>query len=386
MPKLNRKPDGPHKFNELLLSITHSKINPAELKGRPILKDLNELFEKIRNNKIGIHRLREEVRRILNSRYYWQSSKYSDMENKVFTSLEKLGIEQLLREKVYFNEILSQISDLNINSINQVNSPILKDLNILFEKVRAGKIKDGYELEKEIEEVFYKYKLHFSDFEFMNSFRKEILITEFFVNRISKLTKRPIVVVGIASTGVPYTWSIKPDGKKVIVDKFKYPSSNPDRRYGEVGDGTKTRIIVNTFMKFINNYKQEYKDPVFIFVDASDSKKMPASFVGYSSAARSDDWTYMQYPIRRVLSDSNINSKLIGYDWSMRDGTKQLPSTLKLDGENKIDAILFNPSKGRQKESAYPNNNDVIKNPAFRDLILAMVDNYKKHRFEKEKE
>jgi len=180
-------------------------------------------------------------------------------------------------------------------------------------------------------------KLPYADFdpEMASSYAKflkqEILVTEYFANRIQRESKRPVVVIGVAKTGVPYTWSLETN-TNIHLDYITYSSSWPDKKQ-------EIQLI-----KTIDKYKQKLKNPIFIFVDSSVLKKMPSSFTGSLDS------------MDKLLERNKLNVKLIGYDNSAMNifsetttkyniyGNK-LPNIKKI-GKN-IDVILFNPVKNR---------------------------------------
>jgi hypothetical protein len=206
----------------------------------------------------------------------------------------------------------------------------------------------------------FSSRLRFQQFNsYSRILAREILITEAFVNRLRKKTNRPIVVIGNGGTGKPYTWSIEKKSGMYIKD-INYPSTksnlNPE--------------IILKLKKIITDTQHKLKKPLFVFVDASRKDRMPAALTGYTH----EDYTQPNESISQILPKNKV--KIIGYDWSMKDGRNNLPKSPEIDFK-KTDYILFNPvGKGKEpdKFSALHDNFKISKNNSFKELTLKRVE------------
>lgn len=208
---------------------------------------------------------------------------------------------------------------------------------------------------------------------------RDVLITEFFINRIARQTKRPIVVLTIGNTGKPYAFSLK-ETSKIHLDSLDYPSSEKNSK--------EMMNIKKNLISKLEKYKK--LNPVFIFLDASHYRRMPSSFVGFK-----ETYTNPQQSLSHALKQQNMNTLLVGYDLSLENGEQKLPKNLILSGKRGVDAILFNPCKDRisqysedlqrtpYKPAFHDDRLSLQQNPIFKELILFLVDNYKENRFKK---
>ncbi len=206
---------------------------------------------------------------------------------------------------------------------------------------------------------------------------KEVLITELFVNRLRRQTTRPIVVIGIERTGVPYTWSITPDNKRVFLDSLVYSST----KIHTTVFAQKTNLL-----RKIGEYRKELRDPLFVFVDASSSARMPSSFVG--SPELNGPYKLRKDCMETVLNQNNLKTKVVGYDWSMKDSSKYLPKDIALE---KLNAILFNPSKERKikykfegekieySSAIHDDKCSLMDSLEFKETVLDIVKYYKRN-------
>ncbi len=238
---------------------------------------------------------------------------------------------------------------------NKINT--IKELN---EYVREKKIIGQAEIKKLYLELLENrgFLQHYTNLKFL---AREAVITEMFVNRLRRQTSRPIVVLGISRTGVPYTWSIKPT-RGLVVDKLYYPSSYIEEK------------LVDVQKKVLAKLKKYRRiRPLFVFVDASSSQRMPSSFVGSNYYHFINE----KQSLNTLLKANGYKTKVIGYDWSMKDSSKYLPKDIALE---KLNAILFNPSKrsqpreflGEKKEySSAPHDDktDYIYSEFFEELV-----------------
>ena len=186
---------------------------------------------------------------------------------------------------------------------------------------------------------------------------REILITETFINRLRKESKRPIVVVGIERTGVPYTWSVK-EKEGVYLSSLKYSSCKHNLKNEQI----------KNLNNFIKKKKENLKDPLFFFIDSSTRSKMPSSFtgcnIGHSCSISSKD------AIKSVLKKEN--PKFIGYDWSLKNKQERLPKEINL---RNVNTILFNPvgiGKNPIKYSAF--HDDINLSHDFKRLTEKRVE------------
>jgi len=179
---------------------------------------------------------------------------------------------------------------------------------------------------------------------------KEVYITEAFVSRLSKATKRPIVVVSVLRTGKIYTSSIK-ESENLSKVELHYPSSYFSDNKMSVKD---LNFAKQELIKMINNYKS--KNPLFVFVDSSKNKRMPSSLVGLKDQSH-EMYTKPEDSINGVLKQNNKNTIITHYNLIRGKGNDKLDYLPKYSPEqlNKIDAILFNPSKEVNKFIDYKN-------------------------------
>ena len=107
--------------------------------------------------------------------------------------------------------------------------------------------------------------------------------------------------------------------------------------------------------------KAKLNNPLFVFIDTSKGARMPSAFVGlpgYNSHVQPKESMY------KLLSKNN-KVKLVGYDWSLQNKQKYLPTSKEVNF-NKLDVILFNPVGRADKE---------IEFPAFHDDRPSITDN-----------
>lgn len=201
---------------------------------------------------------------------------------------------------------------------------------------------------------------------------REALITELFVNRLRKITNRPIVVVGIKNTGKPYTFSLQAqkttlERKNIFVDAIKYPSTN----------GSHPEAIKE--LQKISTRAFAGKSPILVFVDTSKDPRMPGSFVKKGDS------------LQIILENMGFRVFFEGYNWSKNDHSTKLskasyakPGELKpfhmIADESKI-AILLNPSRERLVgrmykgdeyvwQAAFHDDRPIARSKPFRDLIV----------------
>jgi len=191
---------------------------------------------------------------------------------------------------------------------------------------------------------------------------KEILITETFVNRIQRESKKDVVVVGVKRTGVPYTWSIRPS-EHIKLEPLKYPSYDYP-------------IRMNSYKERVKEMMAKYDDTktIFIFVDASQSPRMPSSFIGNHMGINFTD------SINYLLKSKN--PKLVGYDRTMQDGTTKLPHYKDINSN----VILFNPTndrdtllyKGQDYVAARHDDNPSLMSERYKRFVINQVNKFKK--------
>jgi len=252
----------------------------------------------------------------------------------------------------------------------------------LKEKIRDIKISRK---EKQIKQKTEKYENR-SEFErtshrkstYSKILAREILITETFINRISRETKRPVIVIGNGGTGKPYTWSIKNDPKRnIFIENFNFPSSGYKKERIEDTQNKLTKLIENTTKKIFIRTKQK---PIFVFVDASRQNRMPASFTGIDNP---NGFVKVKDAIHNLFE--NKKTTLIGYDWSMHDNTKYLPKNKEISTS---DIILFNPVREREQTirySAYHDNRGEYQSRPYKNYVLKRVDILKHNLFKDKK-
>ncbi|MEI8364187.1 MAG: hypothetical protein WCF78_01905 [archaeon] len=228
----------------------------------------------------------------------------------------------------------------------------LKIIKKLFSKKEVPKKERNVEIIKEVPQkhLFYRmpgYKFKFSPYEVINAkfLAREAYITESFVSRLNKQTKRPIIVVGIKRTGVIYTSSIE-NNKKIISTLIEYPSTNS---IFEVLDAQ------NKLKKMMQNYRQKLDNPLFVFVDSSRAPRMPASLTGY---AKDDSHLPERKSIKGILEKDGEDVKRIGFNWSNDtsfQSFKKKDYLPRLDEKEleKLNAILFNPSVEQKRKISY---------------------------------
>jgi len=220
---------------------------------------------------------------------------------------------------------------------------------------------------------------------------KELIITNAFVNRISKKSKRPIVVVGVKNTGTLYTAGIKTQ-KNIYLEQLYYPSSSV---YIDVSKGKEN------LKKLIEKYKKQ--NPIFIFIDSSTSKKMPASLIGDTNITH----TSFEESILGLLKKQKMNLKITGYNWSFGKLPFLEETILKNFTEKKrkvqerdflpnyttkelqdVNAILFNPSKESTKQieykktkgtwsSAHHDDSSLLQSQEYTKLVLYFANKFK---------
>ena len=230
----------------------------------------------------------------------------------------------------------------------------LKIIKKIFPKKEVPKKEGNIERIKEVPEkhLFYRapgFKFRFTPSEVINAkfLAREAYITEAFVSRLNKQTKRPIVVVGIKRTGIIYTSSIE-GNKNIIKTQIEYPSTN-----------SKFEVInaQNKLKKMMEEHRKKLDNPLFIFVDSSRAPRMPSSLTGY---AKDDSHLPENKSIKGVLENDGEKIKRIGFNWS--DDTsiisfKKKDYLPKLDSKelNSLNAILFNPSVEQKRKIGYKN-------------------------------
>jgi hypothetical protein len=225
------------------------------------------------------------------------------------------------------------------------------------EEIRQKNIEKRKILSLEIEKLESKVLFGNILIQYSKKLAREILITETFINRLKRETGRPIVVIGTKSTGIPYTWGIR-EGKGIYLTSLKYPSCKHHF------ESTQKKIL----QKVIRIYKKKLNNPLFVLIDSSRGSKMPSSFTGCNvehvcSITKKD-------AIAQVLKKEE--PKLIGYDWSMKDGRRYLPKKEEVDF-NKTNVILFNPvgkAKSLEDFSAYHDDTTLITNKYFKNVTL----------------
>ena len=223
------------------------------------------------------------------------------------------------------------------------------------------------------------------------------LITELYARRIRKESKRPVIVISITSTGLPYTSTINKNSAKfarqgIFFDSLRYPSSH----------NTFTRIenSQKELRSLIARHNAIHSNPLFIFVDSSKSPRMPSSFVGSSNAHSIQKRDSM----RTVLHKMGLGVAIDGYRWSIPSKTTSNKlGHLELANEKKgiklaahktifqpkrpVDVILFNPERGprivgREVVSPAPHD-DVLeaKHPDFIEIVAETAEVKKRKRF-----
>ncbi len=223
---------------------------------------------------------------------------------------------------------------------------------------------------------------------------QELLLTETLVNRLHKVSKRPIVVVGIKSTGVPYTWGLK-STKNIVVTKLHYPSSN-------IVDFEDVKLDL---LNKLAIYRSKFKNPLFVFIDSSKDERMPSSMVGTTSNFKYKlpvfKYTQPSDSIKHTLEENNNQVKVLNYNWG--EGKKISenlrndfisPYTKNKNILDKIDVILFNPSKERtikiahkdyksEWESASHDDNESRLGEEYKKLVLQFLNETKYAYFNK---
>jgi len=226
--------------------------------------------------------------------------------------------------------------------------------------------------------IFDKKRFNSADIIHAKFLAQELLLTETLVNRLHRVSKRPIVVIGIKSTGVPYTWGIKPK-KNIVITTLNYPSYN----------------IVNfedvklTLLNILTKYRTQLKKPLFVFIDSSKDKRIPSSMVGTISNFRYKhsvfEYTQPQDSIKNTLENNYNIVRVLNYNWGEGKKISENPGNdfISFDTKNKnilnkIDVILFNPSKERTIKIAHKDYKSEWESAAHDDNESRLGEEYKK--------
>ena len=280
----------------------------------------------------------------------------------------------------------------------KMNSATIKKL-ILDEKINPKRKVTLNEIEN------YKTKNNFNAYHLTSAkyLAKEVYITSAFINRLSKLTKRKIIVVPIISNGPLYTSFIK-ENQKVKIKPLHFPSTNESN----------TPQHKLELERILN----QNKGSLFVFIDSSTSRRMPSSLTGH--IANFQSYLSATESIKGILESKNYNVKTASYkyaandeynanyDKKMLEANKQ-PNSYVLQSDlfyqnhlrskdylpkynstelNKINAILFNPTKERNHvmrikdkiykwESAPHDDSSRMHTKEFQNIILHFANNMK---------
>jgi hypothetical protein len=206
---------------------------------------------------------------------------------------------------------------------------------------------------------------------------REILITETFVNRLKKSTDRPIVVIGNGGTGKPYTWTIKKQ-PGIYVKNINYPSSGFNRER-IIDAKVKLNLLMENIKKNIE--QKTNKKPIIVFVDASREPRMTSAFVGHKDIG----FLEKKDSLLSFFENNKKNVAKVGYDWSLKNGTKYLP---KAENFKNTDVILLNPIREANKTknfSAYHDDKPGFKNKTFKKYVTKRTDILKYNLFKDKK-
>ncbi len=265
--------------------------------------------------------------------------------------------------------VVSKTNLVKIKSrlVNKKN--LKKSKNMLFEKQR--RIMEDRKILKLIDEKLYGRRYNPGDLRFL---AQENLITEFFISRLRKQTKRPIVVVALEDTGMPYVWSLMEkqnlEKQNIYVKKIRWSSTGQNYCYPNI----KTqKALLNNILNI------KLRNPLFVFVDSSKRRKMPASFIGLPYGHAS--YKSITQSLASLLEKKSKNVEIIGSKYSTqtpystvfklneskkwhkmlgksKSKEENIPKSVKkikvsekmpkIENVDNLDCILFNPSRDRK--------------------------------------
>lgn len=337
---------------------------------------------------------------------------FMSLSKKEKTALKKRRLKILNENRLNLeNENLKKYSEtLNLKKIDYFlkKGKFYKGKLIpLSEKEKAILKKRKLEILKEIENLKVYYGINLHDYNLSNLINystilaREILITESFINRIKRESKRPVVVIGNGGTGEPYVWSIKSNKDLFVINGINYPSV-----YGSEGYLKNRRVeAIEKIKKMFNKY--DSKKPIYIFVDSSTSARMPSAFLGFDQYRNNGTYMPFEYSLYSILENFGKETSAVGYNWSsnsakiiLRDYyNRNLLDKLQFNDrlpKNNInlkntDVILFNPvGKGKDPEKYSALHDDTFgyskyRSNKFRNYVLDKVLMLKKNLFSDKK-